>query len=151
MESLYISKYSNQEGRRHCSDVGSGFSDSIKQELGQKNDSEEVYQVAKKMGSELKSMGFNVNFAPVLDLSESDSRSFGCDPKKADSLGSQVITGVADSGITVTVKHFPGNGRISLIYIKICFTVEAEKSDLENQYIYPFKKIIENKDHNHFL
>ena len=56
------------------------------QELGQKNNPDEVYQVAKKTGSELKTMGFNVNFAPVLDLSESDSRSFGRDPKKADTL-----------------------------------------------------------------
>ena len=59
------------------------------QELGQKNNPDEVYQVAKRTGSELKTMGFNVNFAPVLDLSESDSRSFGRDPKKADTLGAK--------------------------------------------------------------
>ena len=121
------------------------------QELGQKNNPDEVYQVAKRTGSELKTMGFNVNFAPVLDLSESDSRSFGRDPKKADTLGSQVIAGMADSGITATVKHFPGNGRSSVDPHKDSSSVKADKFDLENQDIYPFKKIIENKDHNQFF
>ena len=66
------------------------------QELGQSNDPQEVYNVAGRTGNELISMGFNVNFAPVLDLSETDSRSFGKEPEKANYLGSQVIAGMAD-------------------------------------------------------
>ena len=121
------------------------------QELGQNNDPQEVYNVAGRTGNELISMGFNVNFAPVLDLSETDSRSFGKEPEKANYLGSQVIAGMVDSGITATLKHFPGNGRSDVDPHVESSSVQADKLDLENQDIYPFKKIINEIDNNHFF
>ena len=121
------------------------------QELGQSNDPQEVYNVAGRTGNELISMGFNVNFAPVLDLSETDSRSFGKEPEKANYLGSQVIAGMVDSGITATLKHFPGNGRSDVDPHVESSSVQADKLDLENQDIYPFKKIINEIDNNHFF
>lgn len=121
------------------------------QELGQGNDAQEVYNVALRTGNELKSMGFNVNFAPVLDLSEKDSRSFGKEPEKASNLGRQVIAGMKDSGITATLKHFPGNGRMAVNPHVETSSVQADKLDLENQDIYPFKKIINEIDNNQFF
>lgn len=121
------------------------------QELGQRNDTKEVYNVAYRNGHELLSMGFNVNFAPVLDLSATDSRSFGEKPDKANNLGRQVIAGMADSGITATLKHFPGNGRSNVDPHVDTSSVQADKLDLENQDIYPFKKIINEIDNDQFF
>jgi beta-N-acetylhexosaminidase len=121
------------------------------QELGQRNDSKEVYNVAQRTGKELLSMGFNVNFAPVLDLSAADSRSFGEKPDKANILGRQVVAGMADSGITATLKHFPGNGRSNIDPHVETSSVQANKLDLENQDIFPFKKIINEIDNDQFF
>lgn len=121
------------------------------QELGERNDPEEVLEVAKRTGEELSEMGFTVNHAPVLDLSDRDSRSFGEDPEKANLLGRQVIAGMANSGITATVKHFPGNGRSEVDPHIEQSSVEADKLDLENQDIYPFKQIIQELDHHQFF
>jgi beta-N-acetylhexosaminidase len=121
------------------------------QELGQKADSKEVYHVAYRNGKELAAMGIHVNFAPVLDLSASDSRSFGTEPEKANTLGSQVVTGLTDSGIVATLKHFPGNGRSNIDPHVETSSVQANQWDLENKDMYPFKKIIENIDNNRFF
>ena len=84
------------------------------QTLGQQNDPNEVYRIAQRTGKELAAMGFGVNYAPVLDLSSTDSRSFGEDPDQASILGNKVVTGLMDSGMIATLKHFPGNGRSTI-------------------------------------
>ena len=120
------------------------------QTLGQIGDSKKVYDLAYRTGKELSAMGFNVNFAPVLDLSDTDSRSFGEDPEKTGTLGSQVVTGLMDSGIVATLKHFPGNGRSNIDPHMESSSVQADKGNLRTTDIYPFKQIIDAKDNNRF-
>ncbi|MDQ0229287.1 beta-N-acetylhexosaminidase [Metabacillus malikii] len=121
------------------------------QELGKKGDANTVYETAVKNGQELKAMGIHVNFAPVLDLSDTDSRSFGLDPNKAGMLGEKVIAGFTDAGITGTLKHFPGNGRSDIDPHHETSSVEADQLDLENNDIYPFKKMIDEVDNQTFF
>lgn len=66
---------------------------------------------------ELRSWGFNVNLAPVLDVARSSSgfighyeRSYGNDPRRVGELGSAFISAQQASGIAATAKHFPGLG-----------------------------------------
>lgn len=121
------------------------------QELGAEGDEEKVRATAEQTGKELSDMGFNVNYAPVLDLSSSDTRSFGEDPELTFQLGRQVIAGLQSQGITATVKHFPGNGRTEIDPHVESDTVEADKLDLESKDIYPFRSMIEEVDHNNFF
>ncbi|MCQ6277096.1 glycosyl hydrolase family 3 [Bacillus sp. V3B] len=121
------------------------------QELGKRGDEQEIYTTAKRTGRELAAMGINVNYAPDVDLSSIDTRSFGSDPDHAYQFGKQVVNGLADSGIAATLKHFPGNGRSTIDPHIETSSVEANKWDLENNDIYPFKKMIENVDHNQFF
>ncbi|MEI4525070.1 glycoside hydrolase family 3 N-terminal domain-containing protein [Priestia megaterium] len=85
------------------------------QELGQKNDKELVYQTANRNGKELAAMGFNIDFAPVLDLSDTDTRSFGTDPQKAAEFGEAAVSGLNANGITAALKHFLCNGRSNTV------------------------------------
>ncbi len=62
------------------------------QDLGQKNDKELVYQTANRNGKELATMGFNVDFTPVLDLSDTDTRSYGTDQQKAAEFGEAAVS-----------------------------------------------------------
>ncbi|WP_372780538.1 glycoside hydrolase family 3 N-terminal domain-containing protein [Priestia aryabhattai] len=121
------------------------------QELGQKNDKELVYQTANRNGKELAAMGFNVDFAPVLDLSDTDTRSFGTDPQKAAEFGEAAVSGLNANGLTAALKHFPGNGRSNIDPHLETSSVKADKLDLENGDSYPFKQMVTNVDNNNFF
>ncbi|WP_234028507.1 glycoside hydrolase family 3 N-terminal domain-containing protein [Lentibacillus sp. Marseille-P4043] len=121
------------------------------QEIGKEGDKEKAFSIAKRSGEELADMGFNVNYAPVLDLSATDTRSFGEDPEKAYQFGKQVITGFAESSVVGTLKHFPGNGRSNIDPHVESSSVDAGKNVLEGSDIYPFKRMIEEVDQNKYF
>ena len=71
------------------------------------------------VGQELHELGFNLNFAPVLDVDTCDenpvigSRSFSSDPHIVATLGTAYLRGLRSAGVAGTVKHFPGHGDTS--------------------------------------
>lgn len=121
------------------------------QKLGKLGSAETVYESAKINATELRAMGVNLNFAPVLDLSKTDSRSFGTDPKKAAEYGNKVIEGFQSTSITGALKHFPGHGRSSVDPHLDSSSVEANQLDLENSDIYPFTQLIKEVDNQNFF
>lgn len=70
-------------------------------------------------GRILSLLGFNMNLAPVLDLSNPDddsfigNRSFGNDPEAVKYSGEAFSSGLLEAGIIPTAKHFPGHGGIA--------------------------------------
>jgi len=77
---------------------------------------QEVYRFGHLLGNSLRALGFNLNFAPVLDLSLPGAanligdRSFGDHPETVAALGGAYLEGLARSGVHGVVKHFPGLG-----------------------------------------
>lgn len=67
-------------------------------------------------GRHLKSLGVDVNFAPVLDVVTTSgnivigTRSFGSDPDHVAELGIAYMNGLMAAGILPVIKHFPGHG-----------------------------------------
>jgi beta-N-acetylhexosaminidase len=86
------------------------------EELGRKNDLKLIENQARAMGAELRAVGVNLDFAPMLDLHVNPEspvtqvRSFGADPKKAGACGRAFIRGMRRAGILTCAKHFPGHG-----------------------------------------
>ena len=86
--------------------------------LGQKNDLMLTRAEADKTASVLKDLGFNVNFAPCVDVAlNPDSpiimgkeRSFSADPERVATHAEQVIKAFHAAGILPVLKHFPGHG-----------------------------------------
>lgn len=78
------------------------------------------YRTAALMGRELVSLGFNVDFAPVLDINTNPdnpvigARSFASKADDVARLGAQFIRGLQGSGIAACGKHFPGHGDTSV-------------------------------------
>ncbi len=72
------------------------------------------------IGSELRTLGINMNFAPNLDIySNPDTwvigpRAFSSDPRKVGLLGLAYLKGQEKAGIIATAKHFPGHGGTDL-------------------------------------
>ncbi|MTH54560.1 beta-N-acetylhexosaminidase [Bacillus mangrovi] len=121
------------------------------QELGKIGSSQAVRETARINGRELKAMGINVNFAPVLDLSSTNSRSLGTDPEKTYQLSKEAVAGLNVSNITGALKHFPGHGRSKVDPHKDTSSVQAGQSELEGSDLYPFKEMIQNSPSSQYF
>ena len=82
---------------------------------GARNDYDEAFYIGQTIGGDLKSLGFNVDFAPVADVdisptNELGDRIFSDDPNVVANMVSGVVRGLNSSGIAATLKHFPGLG-----------------------------------------
>lgn len=80
---------------------------------------EEVRELAVERGRQLREYGITVDYAPVVDLTDGPAggvigdRSFSADPEKATEYAAAFADGLAESGVTPVLKHFPGHGRAS--------------------------------------
>jgi len=109
-------------------------------------------ELAKRMGqviaSELKAVGINLNFAPVLDVNNNPLnpvigvRSFGEDPSLVAKLGVAFIEGMQSEGIIACGKHFPGHGDTIMDSHLSLPTVKYNRNHLEKIEFYPFIQAI---------
>lgn len=105
------------------------------------NEETQAYQVGLERAKELKSLGVNLNLAPLLDLTEQDdflfNRSFQKNSEETGILAKSLISGQKAGGLLSTIKHFPGYGGIN-------FNPEEELASLEKTPEYSqFKKATE--------
>ncbi len=86
--------------------------------LGQQNNPAQTKSVSEKLSLELNNLGFNLNFAPVVDLNINPQnpvigalgRSFSSFPEKVFEQAFAFIAGQHSNNIITAVKHFPGHG-----------------------------------------
>lgn len=84
--------------------------------IGTSGDAVAAHEAGNTIGTYLKELGFNLDFAPVADVvtdTESSvlgSRSFGTDAAVAADMVSNVVEGMQDAGVNACLKHFPGLG-----------------------------------------
>ena len=77
----------------------------------------ELQSRATTLGRQLRDLGVNVDFAPVLDVTGSPwdapigDRSYSSDPVTASEDALAVARGLSAAGVTPVLKHFPGLGR----------------------------------------
>ena len=69
------------------------------------------------IATELRSVGIDVNCAPVLDVPQADAhpiigdRAFGTSPAEIALRGREAIAALLDGGVLPVIKHLPGHGR----------------------------------------
>ncbi|MDO8594583.1 MAG: glycoside hydrolase family 3 N-terminal domain-containing protein [bacterium] len=78
-----------------------------------------AYEVAKKRGKELTSLGVTMNFSPVLDYVPDQKaylykRTFATSTETAAALGVAMVQGYEAGGVIPVFKHFPGYGKITV-------------------------------------
>jgi beta-N-acetylhexosaminidase len=84
--------------------------------LGELNDLALVRRAARALATELSAIGFNLDFAPVLDVDSNPDnpvigdRSFGRDPRTVMKNAVAFLQGLQDKNILACGKHFPGHG-----------------------------------------
>lgn len=110
---------------------------------------EDAYQMGKVIGTELRAVGINVNFAPVHDVNCNPDnpiigvRSFGGRPEIVGSLGPAMLRGMQDAGISACAKHFPGHGDTNVDSHTGLPIVPHNKSRLYNIELAPFQSAID--------
>ena len=80
------------------------------EEVG-KESVEQAASLAKEVGTELKDLGFNINFAPVADLGLTYGRSYSTNPDEVVRYASAVGKSYDEAGLWYSYKHFPGIGK----------------------------------------
>ena len=72
---------------------------------------EQAAALAKEVGTELKDLGFNINFAPVADLGLTYGRSYSTNPDEVVRYASAIGKSYDEAGLWYSYKHFPGIGK----------------------------------------
>jgi len=119
------------------------------QEMGE-SDPENTFLEASSLGVELNFLGFNLNFAPVVDVNINKNnpiigkleRSFSDDPVKVYQHAGYFIDAMHLSNIITVIKHFPGHGsstedsHMGMVDVTDTYNEEAE--------LFPYRKLIES-------
>ena len=101
------------------------------------------------IASQLNTIGFNLNFAPVADVwTNPDNtvigeRAYSDDYEQAAELVAAAVEGYDDTGVLCTLKHFPGHGSTAEDSHEELATVSATVDDLKKGELLPFKSGIE--------
>jgi beta-N-acetylhexosaminidase len=87
--------------------------------VGATGDAALARELGSAIGRELRAVGFDMNYAPVLDIDTNPdnpviaARSFGRTPELVTGLGLALAAGLQEAGVAACAKHFPGHGDTS--------------------------------------
>ena len=118
-------------------------------EIAQMPDAQdEAANVGSTIGSYLKELGFNLDFAPVADVLTNPEntvvkqRSFGSDPQKVSELSLLVCQNLEAQGVYGCYKHFPGHGATAGDTHKGFSYTDKTLDELKQEELIPFEAAV---------
>ncbi|MDE7429414.1 MAG: glycoside hydrolase family 3 protein [Lachnospiraceae bacterium] len=117
--------------------------------IGAGGDTSQAYEAGANIGSYLKELGFNVDFAPVADVtmegeeSALGNRSFGSDPQLVGAMVTNVVNGIEGADVSSCLKHFPGLGSTSADTHEGRVEIDKTLDELRAADFVPFQQGIE--------
>ena len=117
------------------------------EEVG-KESVEQAASLAKQVGTELKDLGFNINFAPVADLGLTYGRSFSTNPDEVVRYASAIGKAYEEAGLWYSYKHFPGIGKTDVDLHADTSVVPVPKETLLNEDTKVFVDLIKQSKPN---
>lgn len=115
--------------------------------IGEQQDPEWTRAVSAMMALELKTLGINLNFAPVVDVDTNPKnpvigdRSFSSDPRQVARHARAFIAGHLETGILPCAKHFPGHGDTLIDSHLDLPSLPHDLQRLEETELHPFKEL----------
>ncbi|MCG3205882.1 MAG: Beta-hexosaminidase [Elusimicrobia bacterium] len=117
--------------------------------FGQTRNVDYARQAGQIAAKELRALGTDVNFAPVLDVLTSSYspnigiRSFGEDWKLVSDMGAAYIQALQAGGVSATAKHFPGKGHAPVdAHLKLP-TIPSTWEEMKEVHLQPFIRAIQ--------
>ena len=116
--------------------------------LGAIQDDELIEEIGYRIGIQLKSLGININFSPVVDINTNPlnpiigNRSFGEDKVEVSQKSLKMMMGMHRAGILTCAKHFPGHGETIKDSHYDLPLVNFKKNRIDSVELYPYKKLI---------
>ena len=115
--------------------------------LGACGDEALAEAVGEAVGRGIASLGFNWDFAPVLDVNNNPAnpviaeRSFSADPREVARLAGAWMRGALRGGVACCVKHFPGHGDTHVDSHLALPVVDKSLAELQALEFLPFKAL----------
>ena len=119
--------------------------------LASKNDLSIITAATHITSQILKNSGFNLNFAPVLDIKRFKDthavgdRCFGSTEEDVVKYAIPVMKEYQNNGILPVIKHFPGHGATNIDSHFLLPIINSNLLELEKRDIFPFTKAIEHR------
>lgn len=116
--------------------------------LGAIEDNTLLYSMGEEIAKQCKTLGININFAPVVDINNNPMnpvigvRSFGENKVKVSQKGYAYALGMQDNKVLAVAKHFPGHGDTDVDSHKDLPIINASADRLDSLEMYPFKELI---------
>ena len=107
-------------------------------------------KAAYHLGMQMKSLGLNMNLAPVADINNNPDnpvinvRSFGSDPEKVSAQVKAYVEGLQSAGCAAVVKHFPGHGNTAKDSHKVLPEINSSIEEIKNFELKPFRAAIDS-------
>lgn len=102
--------------------------------------------IGQLMALELRSLGVDLSFAPVLDLATDlnpvvRERAIHSDPKIVTRIATQYMLGMQKAGMSACGKHFPGHGKVK-VDSHLALPIDHRKFDELTDDLQPFQALI---------
>jgi beta-N-acetylhexosaminidase len=139
-----------------CVDMEGGRVDRFRNVLGPAPSAADVFATlnrrlyrrhGKTIGESCRALGFNTDFAPVVDLAFEasrkvmGSRSVSADPNQATAYAREFLSGLRSAGVLGAIKHFPGLGEAHLDSHHVLPIVEKSWRKLWEADIAPYRAL----------
>jgi beta-N-acetylhexosaminidase len=137
-----------------CVDLEGGTVDRFRNVIGSTPSAAEVFATGSRtlfrkhgrvIGENCRALGFNVDFAPVLDLALSasrpvlTSRAVSDDPKQVVIYAREFLSGLREAGALGSGKHFPGLGEGKLDSHRELPVIDKPLKKMWNEDLYPYR------------
>ncbi|WP_170140690.1 beta-N-acetylhexosaminidase [Oceanobacillus arenosus] len=119
-------------------------------EIGTQNDSQFAYEIGTLLAWQLRAYGFNLDFAPVLDVNSNPDnpvigdRAFSDNPNIVSELGTLTMKGLQSQQLIPVIKHFPGHGDTAVDSHLELPIADKKLDELNKLELVPFEYAIKN-------
>jgi beta-N-acetylhexosaminidase len=139
-----------------CVDLEGGSVDRFRDALGPAPSATEVFATGDRalfrkhgrvIGENCRTLGFNVDFAPVLDLAFAasrnvmESRTVSANPKQTVTYAREFLAGLRAANVLGCGKHFPGLGEGKLDSHKALPVIEKPFKKLWSEDLFPYRTL----------
>ena len=118
-------------------------------EIGRTGDLELARETGKEIAAQVKAVGLNMTFAPVLDIYSNPqntvigTRSFSAEAETVAEMGVSLERGIEEGGVVGVYKHFPGHGDTAVDSHYNLPVIEKSLEELEEEELVPFRAAVE--------